>query len=93
MAQDEGRFGRLGQVMKAWCPSGHRPLVPKQGIRDYVYDGSSDRTTTGQNDNFGTSFCEYHHDGIVSTTGFYRFRRLFHPECRSIKLLGISPTN
>ena len=37
MAQDEGRFGRLGQVMKAWCPTGHRPLVAKQGIRDYVY--------------------------------------------------------
>ena len=37
MAQDEGRFGRLGQVMKAWCPSGHRPLVAKQGVRDYVY--------------------------------------------------------
>jgi transposase len=37
MAQDEGHFGRLGQVMKAWCPAGHRPLVPKQGIRDYVY--------------------------------------------------------
>lgn len=37
MAQDEGRFGRLGQVMKAWCPKGNRPLVPKQGVRDYVY--------------------------------------------------------
>ena len=37
MAQDEGRFGRLGQVMKAWCPAGDRPLVPKQVIRDYVY--------------------------------------------------------
>ena len=37
MAQDEGRFGRLGQVMKAWCPSGNRPLVAKQGVRDYVY--------------------------------------------------------
>ncbi len=37
MAQDEGRFGRLGQVMKSWCPSGHRPLVAKQGVRDYIY--------------------------------------------------------
>ena len=37
MAQDEGRFGCLGQVMKAWCPSGHRPIVAKQGVRDYVY--------------------------------------------------------
>ena len=37
MAQDEGRFGRLGQVMKAWCPPGHRPSVAKQGVRDYVY--------------------------------------------------------
>ena len=73
MVQDEGRFGRLGQVMKAWCPSGHRPLVAKQGVRDYVYDGSSHRSCCGQNDNFGTSFCEYYHDGIVSPTGFYRF--------------------
>ena len=32
MAQDEGRFGRLVRVMKAWCPSGHRPLVAKQGV-------------------------------------------------------------
>ena len=37
MAQDEGRFGRLGQVMKAWCPPGHRPQVAKQGVREYVY--------------------------------------------------------
>ena len=37
MAQDEGRFGRLGQVMKAWCPPDYRPLVAKQGVRDYVY--------------------------------------------------------
>ena len=37
MAQDEGRFGRLVRVMKAWCPNGHRPQVAKQGVRDYVY--------------------------------------------------------
>ena len=37
MAQDEGRFGRLGQVMKAWCPMGQRPQVAKQGVREYVY--------------------------------------------------------
>ena len=55
MAQDEGRFGRLGQVMKAWCPKGHRPLVPKQGIRDYVYDGSCGCSCFGPNDNFGAS--------------------------------------
>jgi hypothetical protein len=23
--------------MKAWCPAGHRPLVAKQGVREYVY--------------------------------------------------------
>ena len=73
MAQDEGRFGRLGQVMKAWCPKGYRPLVAKQGVRDYVYANVRDRSTTGQNDNFGTSFGEYYNDAIVSTTGFYRF--------------------
>jgi uncharacterized protein YbdZ (MbtH family) len=37
MAQDEGRFGLWSQVMKAWCPAGHRPLVAKQGVREYVY--------------------------------------------------------
>ena len=37
MAQDEGRFGLWSQVMKAWCPNGYRPLVAKQGVRDYVY--------------------------------------------------------
>ncbi len=55
MAQDEGRFGRLVRVMKAWCPSGHRPLVAKQGVRDYVYANGRDRPSFGQNDNFGTS--------------------------------------
>ena len=25
MAQDEGRFGRLGKVMRAWCGPGVRP--------------------------------------------------------------------
>ena len=55
MAQDEGRFGLLVRVMKAWCPSGHRPLVAKQGVRDYVYANGRDRPSFGQNDNFGTS--------------------------------------
>jgi len=48
MAQDEGRFGRLGQVMKAWCPKGHRPLVPKQGVRDYVYAYAAVAPALGQ---------------------------------------------
>ena len=93
MAQDEGRFGRLGQVMKAWCPKGYRPLVAKQGVRDYVYANGRDRPSFGSNDSFGTSLRQDQHDGIVSPTSFYRFRRLFHPECKSIELLGISPTN
>lgn len=37
MAQDEGRFGRLGQVKKAWCPKNFRPRVAQQGVREYVY--------------------------------------------------------
>ena len=31
------RFGRLGQVMRAWCPTGIRPLVSQQIVREYVY--------------------------------------------------------
>ena len=37
MAADEGRFGRIGQVMRAWCPPGIRPLVGQQIVREYVY--------------------------------------------------------
>jgi len=37
LAADEARFGRIGQVMKAWCPPGARPLVAKQLVREYVY--------------------------------------------------------
>ncbi len=48
MAQDEGRFGRLGQVMKAWCPKGYRPLVAKQVVRDYVYAYAAVAPALGQ---------------------------------------------
>ena len=48
MAQDEGRFGRLGQGMKAWCPKGYRPLVAKQGVRDYVYAYAAIAPALGQ---------------------------------------------
>jgi hypothetical protein len=37
MTADEGRFGRLGQVMRAWCPDGTRPEVSQQMVRDYIY--------------------------------------------------------
>lgn len=37
LAADEGRFGRLGQVMPAWCPPGIRPIVSQQIVREYVY--------------------------------------------------------
>lgn len=37
LAADEGRFGRLGQVMRAWCPPGIRPVVGQQIVREYIY--------------------------------------------------------
>jgi transposase len=37
MAADEGRFGRLGQVMRAWCAPGIRPQTGQQSIREYLY--------------------------------------------------------
>jgi DDE superfamily endonuclease len=37
MAADEGRFGRLGQVMRSWCPPGTRPEVSQQMVREYIY--------------------------------------------------------
>lgn len=37
MAADEGRFGRIGEVRRAWCPPGVRPQVAKQTVRESVY--------------------------------------------------------
>jgi transposase len=37
MAQDEGRFGRLSAIRRAWAPEHVRPLVPSQIVREYVY--------------------------------------------------------
>jgi hypothetical protein len=37
MAQDEGRFGRIDNIQKSWCPKSIRPLAPKQIIREYFY--------------------------------------------------------
>ena len=35
--QDEGRFGRINQPQACWCPSGVRPAVPFQIVRQYEY--------------------------------------------------------
>lgn len=36
-AADEGRFGRLAQVKRAWCGPGVRPEGKQQFVRDYLY--------------------------------------------------------
>lgn len=37
MASDQGRFGRTGSVHPCWCPSGFRPTVVRQQVRQYIY--------------------------------------------------------
>jgi hypothetical protein len=37
LAQDEGRFGRISDVRRAWSPLGTRPQAPRQVIRTYLY--------------------------------------------------------
>lgn len=48
MAADEGRFGRIGEVRRAWCPPGVRPLVAKQVVREYVYAYAAVAPALGQ---------------------------------------------
>jgi DDE superfamily endonuclease len=36
-AADEGRFGRLAQVRRAWCGPGVRPEGKQQSVREYLY--------------------------------------------------------
>jgi transposase len=37
MAQDEGRFGRISEVRRAWAPPGVRPICPRQIVRESLY--------------------------------------------------------
>jgi hypothetical protein len=37
MAQDEGCFGRISQLRRAWAPPGIRPRSPRQIVREYTY--------------------------------------------------------
>lgn len=37
MFQDEGRFGRISDPRRCWAPSGLRPDVPAQVVREYTY--------------------------------------------------------
>lgn len=48
MAADEGRFGRIGEVRRAWCPPGVRALVAKQIVRDSVYTYAAVAPALGQ---------------------------------------------
>jgi len=47
MAQDEGRFGRINDVRRAWVPAGIRPTAPRQIIRQYLYAYVAVCPTTG----------------------------------------------
>ncbi len=48
MAADEGRFGRIGEVRRAWCPRGVRPRVAKQTVRESVYAYAAVAPALGQ---------------------------------------------
>ena len=37
MFQDEGRFGRIHDPRRCWAPSGVRPDVPQQVVREYTH--------------------------------------------------------
>jgi hypothetical protein len=37
MFQDEARFGRINDPRRCWAPSGIRPEVPCQIVREYTY--------------------------------------------------------
>jgi len=37
MVEDEGRFGRVNSLRRAWAPEHVRPQVPRQIVREYIY--------------------------------------------------------
>lgn len=46
--QDEAAFGRINKPKHCWCPSGVRPVVPSQHIREYRYAFGSVEPLTGE---------------------------------------------
>lgn len=48
LAQDEGCFGRISQVKRAWAPPGMRPQASAQVVREYVYVYAAVSPTHGQ---------------------------------------------
>lgn len=48
MTADQGRFGRIGEVRRAWCPPGVRPSVAKQMVRESVYAFAAVAPASGQ---------------------------------------------
>jgi transposase len=49
MFQDEGRFGRMTDIYRCWCPNGIRPVLKKALEREYTYVYSSIAPETGEN--------------------------------------------
>lgn len=49
MFQDEGRFGRMTDIYRCWCPKGFRPVLHKALEREYTYVYSSIAPITGDN--------------------------------------------
>lgn len=48
MAQDEGRFGRVNSLQRAWAPEQVRPQVPRQIVREYLYVYAAIAPETGK---------------------------------------------
>jgi transposase len=48
LAQDEGRFGRIGRPHRCWAPAGIRPHAPAQLIRELVYVFAAVAPATGE---------------------------------------------
>ena len=47
--QDEGRFGRMTDLYKCWCPKGIRPVLRKALEREFTYVYSAIAPLTGDN--------------------------------------------
>ena len=47
LAQDEGRFGRIGRPGRCWAPPGIRPHAPAQLIRESMYVFAAVAPVTG----------------------------------------------
>ncbi len=77
MTQDEGRFGRISDLLTCWAPKGIRPKIPKQIVRTFVYVYAAVCMALGKMTSPDTSLRKHRNDELIPGRSLEGLQRLF----------------